>query len=181
MIFLLNKSHASSGVGKQEFNVLSFDINDPFSFLFFFFLVFKVYPSWCSQPIVVLPLVYQQVFEASCVQGLIQTPILYPILLLSGLRQDQLSQIWSQVNLKHPGTLIKEELFMALALIALAQNNNGQIFSNDRLYNLIEIPLPHFQIEQQQQQQQSSTTSSCFVSSPSSSSFRFNLSTRRFC
>ena len=66
------------------------------------------------------------------------------------MKQDQLSQIWSQVNLKHPGTLIKEELFMALALIALAQNSNGQIFSNDHLYHLTEIPLPQFRIEQQQ-------------------------------
>ncbi|CAF1097382.1 unnamed protein product [Rotaria sordida] len=110
-----------------------------------------VYPSWCSQPIVFLPLVYQQVFEASCISNNIQTSVLYPILLLSGLRQDQLSQIWSQVNLHQPGTLIKEELFMALALIALAQNSNGQIFSNERLYHLTEYPIPHFQIQQRQQ------------------------------
>jgi hypothetical protein len=114
---------------------------------FFFFCL--VYPTWCLQPIVFLPLVYQQVFEASCVSGVIQTPVLYPILLLSGLRQDQLSQIWSQVNLTQPGILIKEELFMALALIALAQNSRGQIFSNNDLYHLTEIPIPHFQIPQE--------------------------------
>jgi hypothetical protein len=107
-----------------------------------------VYPNWCSQPIVFLPLVYQQVFEASCLSDIIQTSILYPILILSGLRQDQLSQIWSQVNLTQPGILIKEELFMALALIALAQNSNGQIFSNEQLYHLTDIPIPHFQIQQ---------------------------------
>ncbi|CAF2526910.1 unnamed protein product [Rotaria sp. Silwood2] len=109
-----------------------------------------VYPSWCSQPIVSLPLVYQQVFEASCISNIIQTSVLYPILLLSGLRQDQLSQVWSQVNLHQPGTLIKEELFMALALIALAQNSNGHIFSKERLYHLTEIPIPYFQIQQEQ-------------------------------
>ena len=111
---------------------------------------FSVYPNWCAQPIVFLPLVYQQVYEASCLSNVIQTSVLYPILLLSGLRQDQLSQIWSQVNLTQPGTLIKEELFMALALIALAQNSNGQIFSNNDLHHLTDIPLPHFQIQQEQ-------------------------------
>jgi hypothetical protein len=108
------------------------------------------YPSWCSQSINLLPLVYQQVLEASCISDGIQTSILYPILLLSGLRQEQLSQIWSQVNLTQPGTLIKEELFMALALIGLAQNSNGQIYTIDQLYHLSEIPLPHFQIQQEE-------------------------------
>ena len=113
--------------------------------------LFLVYPSWCSQTIVFLPLVYQQVYEASYQFNAIQTSVLYPILLLSGLRQDQLSQIWSQVNLTQPGTLMKEELFMALALIALAQNSNGQIFSNNDLHHLTDIPIPHFQIQQEQQ------------------------------
>jgi len=107
-----------------------------------------VYPTWCSQPIVFLPLVYQQVFEASCVADVIQTSVLYPILLLSGLRQEQLSQIWSQVNLTHPGTLVKEELFMALALIALAQNSNGHIYSLEHLFHLTEIPIPQFAIQE---------------------------------
>ena len=106
-----------------------------------------VYPSWCSQPTASLPLVYQQVLEASCVANAIQTSVLYPILLLSGLRQDQLSQIWAQVNLTEPGTLVKEELFMALALIALAQNSDGRLSPLDRLYHLTEIPTPHFQIQ----------------------------------
>ena len=78
---------------------------------------------------------------------MIQTSILYPILLLSGLRQEQLGRIWSQVNLTQPGTLVKEELFMALALIALAQNNNGNIYSSDDLRRLKEIPIPSFQIQ----------------------------------
>lgn len=111
---------------------------------------FLVYPNWCSQSLAFLPLVYQQVYEASFQSNVIQTSILYPILLLSGLRQDQLSQIWSQVNRTQPGILIKEELFMALALIGLAQNSNGQIFSTDHLHHLTDIPLPHFQIQQEQ-------------------------------
>ncbi|CAF3551601.1 unnamed protein product [Rotaria socialis] len=109
-----------------------------------------VYPAWCTQPITFLPLVYQQVLEASCIYDVIQTSVLYPILILSGLTQNQLSQIWSQVNLKQPGTLVKEELFMALALIALAQNSNGQILSNEHLYHLTEIPIPYFRIQQEQ-------------------------------
>src|ERR1700722_17275541 len=110
---------------------------------------FVAYPSWCYQHYTLLPIVYQQVFEASCVSDVIQTSILYPILILSGLRQDQLSQIWSQVNLTQPGTLIKEELFMAIALIALAQNSNGIIYPNNQLYHLTDIPIPHFQIPQE--------------------------------
>lgn len=125
-----------------------------------------VYPHWCSQPINYLPLVYQQVFEASYQSNIIQTSILYPILLLSGLRQDQLSQIWSQVNLTQPGTLIKEELFMALALIALAQNNNGIICQNDQLYQLTDIPIPHFQIQQQQQPEPSDVPTPDSISHP---------------
>ena len=39
---------------------------------------------------------------------------------------------------------------MALALIGLAQNNNGQIFPNDQLYQLTEIPIPYFQVKQEQ-------------------------------
>jgi hypothetical protein len=39
---------------------------------------------------------------------------------------------------------------MALALIGLAQNNNGHIFPNNQLYQLTEIPIPHFQIKQEQ-------------------------------
>ena len=106
-----------------------------------------IYPSWCRQPTALLPLVYEQVLEASCVGDVIQTLVLYPILLLSGLRQDQLSQIWSQMNLSDPGTLVKEELFMALALIALAQNSDGQSSPLDRFYHLTDIPLPQFQIQ----------------------------------
>ncbi|CAF3775196.1 unnamed protein product [Rotaria magnacalcarata] len=109
-----------------------------------------VYPAWCTQPITFLPLVYQQVLEASCISNVIHTSVLYPILILSGLTQNQLSQIWSQVNLKQPGTLVKEELFMALALIALAQNSNGQILSNEHLYHLTEVPIPYFRIQQEQ-------------------------------
>lgn len=40
---------------------------------------------------------------------------------------------------------------MALALIGLAQNSNGNVFSNEHLYHLADIPIPHFQIQQQQQ------------------------------
>lgn len=38
---------------------------------------------------------------------------------------------------------------MALALIALAQNSNGNIFPNEQLHYLTDIPIPHFQIQQQ--------------------------------
>lgn len=99
------------------------------------------------EPMNQLPLVYQQVFEATSANNVIQTSVLYPILLLSGLRQEQLGQIWSQVNRTQPGTLIKEELFMALALVGLAQNSHGIIYPIEHLFSLSVIPIPNFQIE----------------------------------
>ena len=68
-----------------------------------------------------LPMVYHQVLEASTNDGAIQTNLLYPILLLSGLDRPLLGHIWSMVNYTLPGQLVAQELYMGLALIAHAQ------------------------------------------------------------
>ncbi len=51
----------------------------------------------------------------------ISTDLVYPILLLSRLETKILANIWSLVNLTTPGKLFEHELYMALALIGLAQ------------------------------------------------------------
>lgn len=78
-------------------------------------------PSWCLSDEV--PLVYKQILDASTLNENkeINTELLYPILLLSNVDKKKLAQIWSMVNRETPGQLVKHELYMALALIALVQ------------------------------------------------------------
>ena len=51
----------------------------------------------------------------------IQTELLYPILLRSGVARETLGQLWGLANQQTPGQLIKEELFALLALVAVVQ------------------------------------------------------------
>jgi hypothetical protein len=51
----------------------------------------------------------------------ISNHLVYPIFLTSKVNKDVLANIWSIVNKQTPGKLIKTELYLALALIALAQ------------------------------------------------------------
>ncbi|XP_064613077.1 synergin gamma-like [Liolophura sinensis] len=79
-------------------------------------------PQWCHTPDALPPL-YRQVEEAVTVDGKISTERLYPILLLSGLSREGLGHIWGLANRSTPGQLQPSELYMVLAMIALAQNN----------------------------------------------------------
>ena len=54
-------------------------------------------------------------------EGKIETNLLYPILLRSGLSREVLGQIWQLCNKTTPGQLVKEELFCLLALVSIAQ------------------------------------------------------------
>jgi hypothetical protein len=54
----------------------------------------------------------------------IQTDRVYPILILSGLAKEVLGHIWSMCNKMTPGQLIKEELYLVLGFIFLAQVNS---------------------------------------------------------
>ncbi len=54
-------------------------------------------------------------------EGKIETELLYPILLRSGLPREVLGQLWGLVNRQTPGQLVQEELFALLALISLVQ------------------------------------------------------------
>jgi len=52
---------------------------------------------------------------------MINTERLYPILLRSNLPRETLGQLWALCNKTTPGQLIKEELFLLLAMISIAQ------------------------------------------------------------
>ena len=68
-----------------------------------------------------LPLLYYQVLEACVRDGVIQTELVYPILIMSGLDKAVLGHIWNMANRTTPGRLTKHELFFVLGMVALAQ------------------------------------------------------------
>ncbi|CAL1535490.1 unnamed protein product [Lymnaea stagnalis] len=80
-------------------------------------------PEWCALNEEQMPPVYKHVWEASLVENKISTERLYPILLLSGLPREKLAHIWSLCNTSTPGQLVKHELWLVLALVALTQHN----------------------------------------------------------
>ncbi|XP_013413986.1 synergin gamma isoform X2 [Lingula anatina] len=98
-------------------------------------------PKWCTDDNLV-PDLYKHVLEASVENGIIETGRLYPILIGSGLPKAVLGQIWEVANKKTPGQLIKEELYMMLALIALVQNN-VHVLSLSTLEKLPHPPIPY--------------------------------------
>ena len=68
-----------------------------------------------------LPIVYHQVLEASIRDNVVETNLLYPILMLSGLDKPVLGHIWTLANQTIPGQLTRLELYFALGMIALTQ------------------------------------------------------------
>ncbi|XP_033112497.1 synergin gamma-like isoform X2 [Anneissia japonica] len=100
----------------------------------------KGYPEWCLNESN-LPLVYHQVLEATWNGSEIQTDKLYPILLCSKLEKQLLGHIWSLVNNTQPGQLVKQEMYLALGLIALAQNGVSPL-SVEMLSNFRDAPTP---------------------------------------
>ncbi|XP_071848580.1 synergin gamma-like isoform X2 [Apostichopus japonicus] len=102
-------------------------------------------PEWCSNH-ASLPLVYQQVYQATFQNGAIQTESLYPILLMSGLDRQALGIIWNTVNKTQPGVLERQEMILALGLIALQQNNLPVTL--EALFSLKEAPVPNLSAQQ---------------------------------
>ena len=68
----------------------------------------------------------------SCRNDDIETSVLHPILLRSGLDRSVLGQLWTLCNKKTPGKLHKHELFQILALIAATQVSRTRVY----LFNL---------------------------------------------
>ncbi|XP_022243096.1 synergin gamma-like [Limulus polyphemus] len=103
------------------------------------------FPPWCSKNKV--PSLYHQVQKIVTGDGNhpIDTQCLYPILLSSGLQRGLLGLIWELISQTTPGQLVEEELYMGLALVALAQA--GYKFNSiEILYQLHQPPVPLLQL-----------------------------------
>lgn len=79
-------------------------------------------PRWITGEVPVHD-IYQQVLDAVTRDGMISTELVYPVLLRSGLPREALGYIWELCNRNTPGKLIREELFLILAMVSIAQNN----------------------------------------------------------
>ncbi|CAH1800368.1 unnamed protein product, partial [Owenia fusiformis] len=97
-------------------------------------------PKWLIEGTV--PIVYEHVYEASLKDDKIDTGLVYPILLRSGLPREALGHIWALANKETPGQLNKQELFMIIALIAVAQNNIN-VTTVDILARCPQAPVPN--------------------------------------
>ena len=69
-----------------------------------------------------------------CSDDQIDTNLLYPILVRSGLSRETLGHIWALCNRITPGQLLKEELFLILAMVALAQVSKMSLYINPPAY-----------------------------------------------
>ncbi|CAG2102699.1 unnamed protein product [Medioppia subpectinata] len=95
----------------------------------------------CFEDVSKTPALYSRVWAyVQLNDNLCDTNKLYPVLLSVGLPQQVLAQLWSVVNQTIPGQLTRPELSMALALIALLQQNCANPL--DQIYKLDSLPLP---------------------------------------
>jgi hypothetical protein len=79
-------------------------------------------PAWLMPSSQLLPQFYRQVWKlVEEDKGLVDTARIFPLLLTSGLPTDVLGFIWGLANRKVAGQLTEEELYIVLALVALAQ------------------------------------------------------------
>jgi len=79
-------------------------------------------PAWLMPSSQLLPQFYHQVWKlVEKDKGLVDTARIFPLLLTSGLPTDVLGFIWGLANHKVAGQLTEEELYIVLALVALAQ------------------------------------------------------------
>jgi len=79
-------------------------------------------PPWLMPSSQLLPQFYRQVWKlVEKDRGLVDTARIFPLLLTSGLPTDVLGFIWGLANHKVAGQLTEEELYIVLALVALAQ------------------------------------------------------------
>ncbi|GFU60899.1 synergin gamma [Nephila pilipes] len=102
------------------------------------------FPPWCSKEYI--PELFKQVEVIVTNNGTTvpDTKLLFPILISSGLPQQLLGHIWELVNQSAPGQLTIEEMYAALALIAVAQAGHP-IKTVDILHKLPSCPIPQLQ------------------------------------
>lgn len=106
-------------------------------------------PGWLWPNSNILPQFYKQVWEAvrddksfsrNSLQRelLVDTNKIFPLLLTSQLPTDILGYIWSLANKKYAGQLTEQELYIVLALVALAQASYP--FDSLQVLHFIRIP-----------------------------------------
>ncbi|XP_065182895.1 synergin gamma-like [Sycon ciliatum] len=102
----------------------------------------SILPSWCRE-LHLAPTLYQQIFLKCCPKGQtsVDTHLIYPILTASGLSRNILKEIWSASNRMSPGKLNRIELYIALGLVALAQNGETNL-TVATLSNRVDPPIP---------------------------------------
>jgi hypothetical protein len=104
-----------------------------------------------------MPSIYLQVWnyvQINEISYLCDTNKVYAVLLSGGLPQTLLAQVWTHVNNTIPGQLTRQELYMALALIALIQRNSSNPLQE--VYKLDSLPIPNLQFFPNSQQPQNS-------------------------
>ncbi|XP_039266959.2 synergin gamma-like [Styela clava] len=104
-------------------------------------------PSWMINPHEI-PIVYKEVIKLCALpNNYADTAKLYPIFVSSQLPQDVLGHIWSAANKTTPGQLTFSEVYIALALIGLAQIGEMNL-SVDFVKKLKSAPIPALQCMQ---------------------------------
>jgi hypothetical protein len=79
-------------------------------------------PTWLTPSSQLFPHFYRQVWKmVEQDKGLVNTTRIFPLLLTSGLPTDVLGFIWGLANHEVAGQLTEQELYIVLALVALAQ------------------------------------------------------------
>jgi hypothetical protein len=79
-------------------------------------------PTWMMPSSQLFPPFYRQVWKlVERDKGLVDTARIFPLLLTSGLPTDVLGFIWGLANHEVAGQLTEQELYIVLALVALAQ------------------------------------------------------------
>ncbi|XP_008548752.1 synergin gamma-like [Microplitis demolitor] len=112
-------------------------------------------PAWLWPTSNVLPPMYRRVWDAvkedrlglGAIQGelLVDTNKVFPLLLTSQLPTEVLGYIWSLANQKYAGQLTEQELYIVLALTAIAQTSYA--FTNlDVLHMLPGPPIPRLNL-----------------------------------
>lgn len=104
-------------------------------------------PSWMTDPKHIPPL-YKQVLQLCATSNsFADTSRLYPIFVSSNLPKDVLGHIWSSANQSSPGQLTFSEVYIALALIALAQTGEMNL-TVSYATRLKTPPIPKLQLPQ---------------------------------
>ncbi|CAG2063956.1 unnamed protein product, partial [Timema podura] len=105
--------------------------------------VSPVYPAWMIPSSPLLPAVYRQTWAlVGQLDAFADTNRVSAVLLTSGLPTEVLGYIWSLANRQVAGKLTEQELYVMLALVALAQS--GCTFNSLGVLNLIpQPPIPN--------------------------------------